>query len=163
VLEPTAQQVADRAGMTIRSVFRHFSDVESLFASLDARLQAEALPLLLGDHPSGSLEERTRALVQRRSAFFERLAPYKRSGNLQRRRSAFIERQHRTLVRTLRTELLRALPELKQAPADLIEAFDLATSFEAWDRLRSDQRLGRDRAAAVMEHNALALARELTR
>ena len=30
VLVPTAQQVSERAGVGIRSVFRHFSDMESL-------------------------------------------------------------------------------------------------------------------------------------
>ena len=44
---------------------------------------------------------------------------------------------------------------------DLVEALDQATSFEAWDRLRNDQRLGRPRARAVMERTVRALANEL--
>ena len=40
IIEPTAQQVAGRANVGIRTVFRRFSDMESLFAELDARLQA---------------------------------------------------------------------------------------------------------------------------
>src|SRR5512136_2550534 len=55
VREPTAQQVAARAKVGIRTVFRRFSDMESLFAEMDARLQAEALPLLLGGRPHGTL------------------------------------------------------------------------------------------------------------
>ena len=35
-LAPTAQQVAERAGVGLRSVFRHFRDMESLFAEVDA-------------------------------------------------------------------------------------------------------------------------------
>src|SRR5262245_66569994 len=41
ILEPTAQQVAARAGVGIRTVFRRFSDMESLFAEMSARVQAE--------------------------------------------------------------------------------------------------------------------------
>ena len=37
------------------------------------------------------------------------------------------------------------------------EALDLVTSFEAWDRLRSDQHLGRERAEAAITAAALAL------
>ena len=70
---------------------------------------------------------------------------------------------HRGLVRELRSALPRWLPELERAPADLFEALDLATSFEAWDRLRSEQRLGPARARAVMERSVLALLRELRR
>jgi hypothetical protein len=62
------------------------------------------------------------------------------------------------LVRALRTDLQRWLPELRRAPADRVEALDLVLSFEAWDRLRSEQRLGRDRARDVLVRAALAIA-----
>jgi AcrR family transcriptional regulator len=155
-LQPTAQQVAEAAGVGIRSVFRHFADMESLYAAMGARLQAEALPLLRGDPPVGSAERRARALVERRADFFDRIAPYKRSGNLQRWRSAFLRRQHGALVRLLREDLLRWLPELARDEGAL-EAADAALSFESWDRLRSDQRLGRDRARDALQSAVLAL------
>jgi AcrR family transcriptional regulator len=161
IREPTAQQVAARADVGIRTVFRRFSDMESLFAEMDARLQAEAVPLLLGGRPHGRLAERARALVQQRVAFFERIAPYKRSGNLKRWRSPFLRGRHTRLVRALRTDLLRWLPELRRAPAAIIDALDLATSFEAWDRLRSEQSLSSARAQAVVERMVLALVKEL--
>jgi AcrR family transcriptional regulator len=157
VLEPTAQQVAERAAVGIRTVFRRFSDMESLFAEMDARLQAEALPLLLGGRPQGTPRDRALGLVRQRVAFFERIAPYKRSGNVKRWRSPFLRDRHARLVRVLRAELLRWLPELRRVPAAVVEALDLATSFEAWDRLRGEQNLTRARAAAAVERTVLAL------
>jgi AcrR family transcriptional regulator len=157
ILQPTAQQVAETAGVGIRSVFRHFADMDSLFAEMDARLQAEALPLLRGDPPDASVEKRARALALRRIAFFEKIAPFKRSGTIQRWRSEFLRSQHGVLVRALRADLLRWLPELRRAPADLVEALDLALSFEAWDRLRTDQRLGRDRARDALLRTIFSL------
>ena len=157
VLQPTAQQVAAAAGVGIRSVFRHFADMDSLFAEMNARLQADALPLLRGDPSAGSVEQRARALADRRIAFFERIAPFKRSGLIQRWRSEFLRGQHAALVRALRSDLLRWIPELRDAPSDLVEALDLALSFEAWDRLRTDQRLGRERARDALLRNVLAL------
>jgi AcrR family transcriptional regulator len=160
--EPTAQQVAERAGVAIRTVFRLFSDMEALYATLDARLLAEVMPMLRDAPPEGAeLSERATALVADRAALFERVAPYKRASNLKRGRSPFLAEQHRTLVRQLRARLLRWLPELRDAPADLVEALDQVTSFEAWDRLRSDQRLGRPRARAAMERAVKALVNEL--
>lgn len=161
ILEPTAQQVAERGGVGLRTVFRHFDDMEALFAAVDARIQADALPLLPDEPPQGPLAERVRALVARRTAFFERIAPYKRAGQLRRARSPFLTGQHEALRRELRRRLLRALPELEEAPAELVDAFEQATSFEAWDRLRSDQRASRARAAAAMLRTATALARDL--
>jgi AcrR family transcriptional regulator len=161
ILEPTAQQVAARAGVGIRTVFRRFSDMERLFAEMGARVQTEALPLLLGGRPRGDLRERAQALVGQRAAFFERIAPYKRSGNLKRWRSPFLRAGHARLVRGLRADLMRWLPELRRAPDDLVDALDLATSFEAWDRLRTEQRLGRERAQASVERMVLGLLAEL--
>jgi len=157
ILEPTAQQVAKRAHVGIRTVFRRFSDMERLFAEMDARLEAEAAPLLLGGRETGTLENRARSLVRQRAVFFERIAPYKRSGNLKRWRSPFLRDRHAQLVRALRTDLLRWLPELRRTPAAILDALDLATSFEAWDRLRSEQGLGRARAQTAVEQTVLAL------
>jgi AcrR family transcriptional regulator len=158
VLQPTAQQVAERAGVGIRSVFRHFDDMEGLFAEMGARLRREALPLLREPGPDGALGARVEALVRRRARLFERIAHYKRSGDVQRWRSAFLRAEHGALVRELRADLLRALPELEGAGSETLEAIDLLTSFEAWDRLRTDQRLSRERAEATLIAVLLSLA-----
>jgi AcrR family transcriptional regulator len=161
-LEPTAQQVAERAGVGIRTVFRLFSDMEALYATMNARLLVEVRPMLRGGPPEGAdRDERATSLVADRAALFERVAPYMRSTNLHRGRSSFLAEEHRKIVRQLRARLLRWLPELDEAPADLVEALDQATSFEAWDRLRSDQRLGRSRAGAAMERAVSALVHEM--
>lgn len=162
VLQPTAQQVADRARVGLRTVFRHFEDMDSLFAEVDERLRREALLLLAAPIGHGSAAARARALVANRVALFERIAPYKRAGNVQRWRSPFLASNHRAFVREQRAALLRWLPELEDARAELVDALDLALSFEAFDRLRSDQRLGVERAREVLELTALALLRGRT-
>jgi AcrR family transcriptional regulator len=163
IMEPTAQQVATRAGVGIRTVFRRFSDMESLYAEMGARVHAAAAPLVLDAQPSGDLMTRARELVSRRVVFFERIAPFKRSANLKRWRSPFLRDRHADLVRRLRADLLRWLPELDHAPDALVEALDLVTSFEAWDRLRTEQRLGRERAQAALERMVLGIVAELDR
>jgi AcrR family transcriptional regulator len=157
VLQPTAQQVADRAGVGIRSVFRHFSEMDSLYAALDARLEGDAIRLLRGGRRAGRLDARIGALVRQRAALFERIAPYKRSANLQRWRSRFLEGRHRRLQAGLREDLLQWLPELAPAAADQVEAIDLALSFEAWDCLRADRQLSARRTVAVVERTVRAL------
>jgi AcrR family transcriptional regulator len=160
VLQPTVQQVAERAGVGVRSVFRHFTEMETLHRAMDARLEAEARPLMSGAERTGSLAERVTTLVRQRAAFFERIAPYKRSGNVVRWRSAFLQDRHLNLQRLMRADMLRWFPELDGAPAALIEAVDLTTSFEAWERLRFDRQLGPKAAMAVVEAAILALLGE---
>ncbi len=161
VPRPTARAVADRAGVGIRTVFRHFEDMDALYAEMGARLRGETLPLLAEPPARGGPLQRARALARRRAALYERIAPYKRAADLQRGRSTFLRRRHRELVRELRADLLAWLPELADGPPDLREALDLAASFEAWNRLRADQRLSSEHARAALERAVLALAREL--
>jgi AcrR family transcriptional regulator len=161
VPRPTALAVAARAGVGIRTVFRHFEAMDELYAEMGARLRGEAEPLLAEPPVPGGLLERARALARRRAAFFERIAPYKRAADLQRSRSHFLAGRHRALVRELRADLLAWLPELAAGPPDLLEAVDQAASFEAWNRLRADQRLGPERTRAALERTLQALAREL--
>jgi AcrR family transcriptional regulator len=160
---PTAEQVAERARVGIRTVFRHFRDMESLFAAMDARLEARVAPRFAGPPATGVLALRVRALLERRCRLYETIAPYKRAGALRRADSPFLRENHAALARRLRAELRRWLPELASAPAPLAEALELVTSFEAWDRLRADQRLGPARTRAALERAALALVAELVR
>jgi hypothetical protein len=147
----------------VRSVFRHFTEMETLHRAMDARLDLEARPLMTGAVRVGTLAERTAALVRQRATFFDRIAPYKRSGNLVRWRSGFLQQRHLMLQRLLRADLLEWFPELAGAPAPLVEALDLLTSFESWDRLRFDRRLGVKAASAVVEESILPLLRGVAR
>jgi AcrR family transcriptional regulator len=158
-LEPTAEQVADRAEVGLRTVFRHFRDMAGLSAAMDARLQTRLLPLLDAEPSAAGLEQRVSDLVAQRAEVFEVIAPYKRAEVLKRWRSDFLRSSNASMVRRLRADLKRWLPELEAAPAEVADALELATSFEAWDRLRSEQRLGRARAVAVVERTVLSLLR----
>jgi len=56
-LIPTAQQVATRADVGIRTVFRHFSDMEQLYRAIDTRLADEIPDSLLSGSSDGDLTE----------------------------------------------------------------------------------------------------------
>lgn len=162
-MRPTAEQVAKRAGVGTRTVFRHFDDMESLHAEMDARITAENLPLLEHRQSGGSQRERVQELVRTRVRIFERIAPFKRASNHHRPRSAFLQTRHAEMNRRLRADAAACLErELKAGPESLLDAVDLLTSFEAWDRLRTDQRLGRDRASRVIEQSLHALLASYT-
>jgi AcrR family transcriptional regulator len=156
-LLPTAEQVSQRAGVGTRTVFRHFDDMENLNAEMQAAIKLEIDPLLSEPRSTGTLAQRTCTMIQRRIAIFERIAPFMRSGDIQRWNTPFLQRNHAEDTRRLRVDLLRWLPELGDADDDRLEAVDLFTSFEAWNRLRVDQRLGRERTQEVLETGTIAL------
>ena len=161
-LAPSAQRVADRAVVGIRTVFRLFSDMDALYATINARLSLDVAPMLRsGPSEGASLDERLESLLAARVALYERFGPYVRATHRHRDRSEFLAAQFRKLVLTLRERLFHWMPELCRAPDDLVEALDQATSFEAWDRLRLDQQLSRPRARAAMQRAMRALADQL--
>jgi AcrR family transcriptional regulator len=156
-LQPTGQQVAARASVALRTVFRHFDDMEGLYREMDARLRESLRPIAESPIPEGSLDDRIRALVHRRGAAFEKAAPFMRSGALGRWRSLYLSEAHDTEVRQLRKDLSWGLPEIDALSTPKQEALDVATSFEVWDRLRKDQKLGRARAEEVIVEIICAL------
>ena len=49
IVAPTAEQVAARAGVGLRSVFRHFADMETLYREIANELVAAILQARLGE------------------------------------------------------------------------------------------------------------------
>ena len=158
-LSPTAQQVAQRADVGVRTVFRHFSDMETLFSTMNDRLTAEVDSLFVEKVQTGPFDDRVDALIERRMTIFGMLAPYVRSSTLQRWRSTFLQAQHERTIRILRRDLRRWLPEIESAPIEVAYAIEMILSFEAWNRLRVDQRLGLRRTALVLRRSILDLTR----
>jgi len=157
VTAPTADEVAERASIGIRTVFRQFNDMDTLYGALDVLLNERYGPVFLAPVPEGPVDERISEFVVRRTKAYEGLAPYKRAANIKRARSEFLQERHEALVRNLGKDLHRWFPELKNMDAPTVHALELVTSFEAWDRLRIDQRLGKQRAAEAMKQAMSAL------
>src|SRR5215213_10261906 len=82
-LRPTAERIAGRAGVSPRSVFKHFPDRESLFAAA-SEIQESRIRDVMGHlpDPSAPLEERLDAFVDQRARFHEFVSPVRRSALL---------------------------------------------------------------------------------
>jgi AcrR family transcriptional regulator len=158
-VEPTVEDVAARAGVGVRTIFRQFNDLETLSRSLSERVLGEVAEISCPTPPSGQLGEDLPALIARRARVFEHLLPFRRSGRVMRHRVMFLQEQDAQVTRMLR-EGLRAvlLPHLREGSDDLLEALDLLLSFEAWERLRSQQNLSAVRAEQVLVTAAQVLA-----
>src|SRR3954463_14367776 len=71
-LRPTAERIAERAGVSPRSVFKHFPDRESLFASA-SEIQEGRIRELMADLPDASapLQDRIDEFGKQRACFPE--------------------------------------------------------------------------------------------
>ncbi|MFI5300624.1 MAG: TetR/AcrR family transcriptional regulator [Polyangiales bacterium] len=161
---PTADEVAERAGVGTRTVFRKFDDLEALYRSLGDRLEVEVTELAAHTPPTGQLVEDLRTLVARRRRIFEHLAPFRRAGRIVRHTSPVLRAQDAVLARALRAGLVAVVgPHLSPLSTDRLEALDVLLSFEAWDRLRDEQHLSAKRAEQVIFEASMSLIRSTTR
>jgi AcrR family transcriptional regulator len=149
-LIPTAQQASDRAGVGIRTVFRHFSDMENLFSIADTQRRAYIEGLFAGGDRSGSLVERIHKLVDYRGEQFEQLINIARSSLAQRWRYKALHENYARYQRALRNDNFDWLPELASASKPLQDSIEAQLSFEHWDRLRDHQNLSKDEAKAAV-------------
>jgi len=143
ILVPTAQQVSERAGVGIRSVFRHFNDMENLFATADTRIREQYQGLFAGGDREGSLEERLLHAVEQRALAYEVVGNHLLTTKAQLWRYPVLREQYARLQRQLRKDLDDWLPELKELAADEREMVDALASFEFWNRLREQQGLNK--------------------
>jgi TetR/AcrR family transcriptional regulator of autoinduction and epiphytic fitness len=145
VAKPTAREIAERAGVSLRTVFAHFDDVESLYAAIAVRQRERLAPLFGPLPPGGSEDARLDALVAQRSELFEQIAPVRRASLLLAPESPELTRRLTEVSRVLRAQVAECFdPELARAGrarGDLAAALDVATSWETWDGLRRGQRL----------------------
>jgi AcrR family transcriptional regulator len=159
-LVPTAQLIAERAGVGIRSFFRHFPDMETLFAAVDNETRESTEALFTGGDRDGSLQKRILHAVARRSHGYEVERNIILSTSAQSWRYEVLRKNYARYQRGLRKDLENWLPELKKMEAGMREAVDAIASFEMWHRLREHQGLSKKAAMDIVVDLLSALIRE---
>ena len=149
-LVPTAQQASERAGVGIRTVFRHFSDMESLFTEADLQSREATEALFVGGDRDGSTLERIQHAVERHAEGYEATWNTILSTHAQRWRYEVLRKNYARYQRGLRKDLDDWLPELKSLPRQQREAVDAIASFEMWHRLREHQGLGKKQSIEIV-------------
>ena len=156
-VSPRAEEVATRANVGLRTVFRHFDDMESLYREIGALAMVEAEPLLDMSEPAGTAEERFQTMLERRARLFERIMPFRIAADANAHRSPYLVEDRNRMNAGLRDLLRNALPADLRKDRTLVDALDALLSFDMWRRLRLDQRLSAQQARRVVEAMGLAL------
>jgi TetR/AcrR family transcriptional regulator of autoinduction and epiphytic fitness len=141
-LAPTAPRIARRAGVSLRSIYQHFEDLEALFAAASARQFERILDLASPLPTEGPLTERLDAFVRQRATILEELTPVRRAAYVQEPFSAQIREGRRRLEAMARTEVERTFEvELGRLPpaerSDVLAGLDAAASWGAWETMRT--------------------------
>jgi AcrR family transcriptional regulator len=138
---PTAQDIAERSGISVRTVFRLTEDIESLHAAAVMRQMERTAHLYVALPNTGSVTSRARALVMNRSEVYETIAPIRRVGDRLANASPQIAdglQLHHLVLRMQIEELfaaeIKAMARVRRQA--VLNALDVAASWETWDQLR---------------------------
>jgi hypothetical protein len=130
-------------------VFRLFSDMEGVYREMHAVMLERLLPKLATPFVTQGWRERLDEIVERRARMFEEMLPVKSASDAHRYASNFLQEEHEKLTQLQRNTMLAVLPANVAAQTEKIEALDITLSFEAWRRLRQEQRLSIKQAVAT--------------
>jgi AcrR family transcriptional regulator len=156
-MSPGAETVAARAEVGLRTVFRHFKDMDSLYREMSRAIEDRVAREIDLSAFGGDWPQRLDEMIRRRGTLFELITPFKRAEAAQRHRSRFLEQDVQALNLRLRALLMAMVPPELAADRPRLEALDLLLSFEAWDRLRREQALSVETAQAVLRTAATSL------
>ncbi|WP_300394549.1 TetR/AcrR family transcriptional regulator [Henriciella sp.] len=156
-MDPSAASVAGEAGVGLRTVFRHFEDMDGLYREMTSRLEAEILPVVMTPWESPDWRGRLRELVSRRAGIYERIMPIKVAANLRRFQSDWLMHDYKRFLTMERGGLYGLLSEQVREDENLFAALEMVTAFQTWRRMRQDQGLDPAQAEAVMSRTVEAL------
>ena len=149
-LSPSAARVAEEAGIGLRTVFRHFDDMDALYAEITATITEQVMPIVMAPYPDQPWRANIRELVGRRVRLFETTLPFRLAANIKRYQSPFLMGQYSRVVMLERELIVRLLPGSARADRIGVEALCAALSFHTWRTLRHDQSLSAEEAGTVM-------------
>ena len=153
VHDPRAQDIAERSGVVVRTIFHHFADIESMYREATTR-QATAMQARLTPFDVHlDIEQRTTLLIAQRDEIYAEMAPLRHAlrTNMD---GSFVDLRECVALRSAMTRQIRKtfLHELRRHvdPVEALSRLDAATSFEIWDYFRLIQRASRTNTRTFM-------------
>lgn len=162
-IAPAPAEVAQRSGVSLRSVYRYFDDMDALVRAAIARNLARMGPFFDLDDPGvGPLADRIERTVEARLRLYDGIAPMARAAVARAPQNPIIaERlaETRLLLRRQVEEMFA--PELdgldERAGREVVAAVDVLLELDALDHLRRHRRMAPPEARRVLVRAITAL------
>ena len=138
-LIPTAQQVAERADVGIRSVFRHFDDMDSIFETTNTLMLKVTKPLFVGGDRSGAIEVRILHATEQLTNGYASAKNFMLSGQIRMWNTPVIKKNYILNQQRIQKELEDWIPEILSLSELGKQSAYALSSFDYWLQLREVQ------------------------
>ncbi|HEY2049971.1 MAG TPA: TetR/AcrR family transcriptional regulator [Caulobacteraceae bacterium] len=155
--DPSAEAVAQRAGVGLRTVFRLFKDKEGLLRQMSEAILSRIADLASAPLHGETWREQLDDLMSRRFTAYEQVMPYRRAAMAHAHHSEVVRVNNEAMRQHMRKMLAASVTPEVRADHARFDALEMVLSIEAWIRLRVEQRLDPARARAAIRRAATAL------
>ncbi len=142
---PSGRDIAERANVSLRSVFQHFDDIEAVYSELITRQHERVAPFLEPINKDIPLNERVEIFIENRDSMFALAAPLRRSMGTYRgvKTSHTIRRAMTYLHRAQRDQIAQSFEPELNGNEQLLLQLEVCLSFETWNQFTSQHGLSR--------------------
>jgi AcrR family transcriptional regulator len=160
-LRPTAPRIAGVAGVSVRSVFQHFDDLDTLFLAVGNRMVERIRSLVLPIDNTRPLSERVPEFIEQRCAINEFVSPIRTAAMVHAPTSDAINELFRNGHGFYRAQVAEVFaPELEAAGDQREAAFMglmVSSSWPTWNLLRTVERKSAEEARESIQSLVTAI------
>ncbi len=160
-MEPSAADIAQKAGVGLRSVFRHFEDMETIHRELLLLAEAKVAPLFMRPFKAQDWKNQLLELVARTVELWDPLRVPHTAAEIRRFKSKILMDDYKRARIKEFSSIQGVLPRNLPNYNSLLMALDTILCFTTVRRLREDRGLSVEETKAVMTHMVEALIKDL--
>ena len=157
VAEPGAQTIAHKAGVSVRTVFRCFPDMGTLYSELAAAVRDRFERRMKPAPETADRTERFEHLLKTRLSAFGDLETMRFTLERYRHLHPGVAEESARLIGNERGQVQAAAGADRALEPDVHAALCAALSFETWRQLRQDQGVSKARAGRAIALSARAI------
>ncbi|HEY3881962.1 MAG TPA: TetR family transcriptional regulator [Trebonia sp.] len=161
-LRPTAPRIAERAGVSLRTLWQQFTDMETLLVEANKRDDEILRSLLVRIDTGQPLPARVEQFTGQRARILEHMTPSWRAARIQQPFSAELRRAKARTLALGRADLERVFtPELAELAGtrrqQLLDGLHSVSTWSFWESLRTELNLAPEQALELMRANFSAV------
>jgi TetR/AcrR family transcriptional regulator, regulator of autoinduction and epiphytic fitness len=165
-LRPTGERIAERAGVSLRTLWTNFKDMETLFEASGEQVLRQQDAAYRPISAALPLAKRVDAYCRQRARLLQLIAPAARAAQMREPVSAQLRRNRLKHIARVRAEVEQLFAnELELAGPgreQLVNALVATSMWPTWSMLRDGLGLGVDHARSVMTRTVAALLADPT-
>ncbi len=141
IIDPSAEEVARVANVGLRTVFRRFTEMELLHRELALEVEKTYIQEMRTPLKAAHWKDQVNELLDRLSAQYEHLMPYRVAAIYYKHNSEFITNHLKKWDYVTGQLLKNTVPTRVKEDLALINSLELTLSFNSWIHLRMEQNL----------------------